>query len=189
MMPDTPGHPWSSLDFGNENQGGTPSGVLDKLARGSPWMTAIKDIKANSPKASTYSSLQAFVMCMHGQPSRLCSIRTVLHLCNRSVWVLSRVIGVMASACADCGNRLCGFLQAVADIADKFADLDDLDGSLPTYDLQELPPGWKAVLSDPDVHKLAAHTLLQGARTGQTLHACQLVLEAGSWIWLSHTSP
>ena len=43
-----------------------------------------------------------------------------------------------------------GFLQAATDIAD-LAQLDDLGGSLPQYDLQELPPSWKAVLSDPEV--------------------------------------
>jgi hypothetical protein len=49
-MSDTPGRPWSSLDFAEENQGGTPSRVLDKVARGSPWSTAIKGAEFKSPK-------------------------------------------------------------------------------------------------------------------------------------------
>ena len=66
---------------------------------------------------------------------------------SRPMCEISKDIRTCVPACTDGSKGLCGFLQAVTDIAD-LAQLDDLGGSLPQYDLQELPPSWKAVLSD-----------------------------------------
>ncbi len=153
QLSDTPGRPWSSLDFAGENQGGTPSGVvLDKLARGSPWSTAIKGAEFKSPKAPSGITVQLFVTCMHGHAAKLAQLdHRFAPLVRPAVLCLSADnISDLALACTDSSNRLRGFLQAATDIAD-LAQLDDLGGSLPTYDLQELPPSWKAVLSDPEV--------------------------------------
>lgn len=175
QLSDTPGRPWSSLDSAGENQGGTPSGVvLDKLARGSPWSTAIKGAEFKSPKVRSGISLQLFVTCMHGQPSLLCAARCQGRRQSSDV---CKDIRTCVPACTDGSKGLCGFLQAVTDIAD-LAQLDDLGGSLPQYDLQELPPSWKAMLSDPEacVTDLRRLPGCKGQQQGgHCMHA--------SWCW------